>query len=68
VARALGMPYEPEPDLVNTALIVARTVPDDESRLRQGAAFGPALRALAAAGSLDEVLAWLGRYPGWVIP
>ena len=69
-ARALGIPYEPEPDLVNAALVVARTGPDDESRLRQGAPFkpvvrGPALRARGAAGTLDEVLAWLGRYPGW---
>jgi uncharacterized protein (TIGR03086 family) len=68
VARALGMPYELETDLVNTALAIARTVPDDERRLRPGAAFGPALPALARTGSLEEVLAWLGRYPGWVVP
>jgi uncharacterized protein (TIGR03086 family) len=68
VARALGVPYEPDSDLVNTALTIARTVPDDGSRLRPGASFGPALRALAVTGSLDEVLAWLGRYPGWVVP
>jgi uncharacterized protein (TIGR03086 family) len=68
VARTLGLRYEPEPDLVNTALTIARTVPDDESRLRPGAAFGPALPALTVAGSLDEVLAWLGRYPGWIKP
>jgi uncharacterized protein (TIGR03086 family) len=68
VARALGVPYEPEPDLVNTALVIARNVPDDERRKRSGAAYGPALRALAMAGSLDEVLAWLGRYPGWARP
>jgi uncharacterized protein (TIGR03086 family) len=68
VARTLGVRYEPESDLVNTALTVARTVPDDESRLRPGAAFGPALPSLTVAGSLDEVLAWLGRYPGWITP
>jgi uncharacterized protein (TIGR03086 family) len=64
VARALGMRYVPEPDLVNTAMAIARTMPADERRLRPAAAFGPALPVLGAAGSLDEVLAWLGRYPG----
>lgn len=65
VARAIGVRYDPEPDLVHSALAIARTVPDDERRLRRGAAFRPARPALAATGSLDEVLAWLGRYPGW---
>jgi uncharacterized protein (TIGR03086 family) len=68
VARALGVPYQPEPDLVNTALAIARTVPDGERRRRPGAAFGPVLPALAKAGSLDEILAWLGRHPGWTVP
>jgi uncharacterized protein (TIGR03086 family) len=68
VARALGLPYDPEPDLVNRALTIARTVPDDDRRLRRGAAFGPARHTLTVTGSLDEVLAWLGRYPGWMMP
>jgi uncharacterized protein (TIGR03086 family) len=64
VARALGVGYAPEPDLVNTALSVARTVPDDERRLRPGAAFRPARPVLGSAGGLAELLAWLGRFPG----
>jgi uncharacterized protein (TIGR03086 family) len=68
VARALRGPYDPEPDLVNTALSIARTVPDDERRLRPGAAFRPAVPTLALAGRLDQLLAWLGRYPGWFVP
>jgi len=65
VARALGIVYEPEPDLVNRALVIARAVPDDDRRLRHDRAFGPAVPGLALPGSLDEILAWLGRYPGW---
>jgi uncharacterized protein (TIGR03086 family) len=73
VARALGLPYEPEPDLVCTALTIARTVPDDARRMRPGAPFKPAIRATVApppaeADGLDEVLAWLGRRPGWITP
>jgi len=70
VARALSIPYEPESDLVNTALTIARTVPDDGRRLRPGAPFKPAVRqsALAGTGTLSEVLAWLGRHPAWITP
>jgi uncharacterized protein (TIGR03086 family) len=76
VARALGLPYEPEPDLVNAALAIARTVPNDERRLRPGAPFKPAVRrvvlppppAEAGGDGLAELLAWLGRHPGWITP
>ncbi|GLW07040.1 TIGR03086 family protein [Microtetraspora sp. NBRC 13810] len=63
VARALGVPYVPEPDLVEAAWPIALAVPDDERRLRPGAAFRPALTVPGDAPRFDRLLALLGRTP-----
>jgi uncharacterized protein (TIGR03086 family) len=65
VARTLGLDYELEADLLEVALIVAEAVPDDQSRLRPGAAFAPALAAPEGARQLDRIVALLGRRPDW---
>ena len=65
VARALGLDYQPEPDLLSAGLMVAMSVPGGEARTRAGAAFGPGLRAGAQGGLLDQILAMLGRSPAW---
>lgn len=66
VARSLGLDYELEPDLLGVALAVAQAVPDDDrTRRRPGAAFAPRLSAPAGSGTLDEVVALLGRKPDW---
>jgi uncharacterized protein (TIGR03086 family) len=73
-ARSLGVVYEPEADLVNAALAVARTFPDDDRRLRSRAPYRPALPRPAqprpaqlnpVTGTFGQVLSWLGRNPGW---
>jgi uncharacterized protein (TIGR03083 family) len=66
VARTLGLDYQLEPDLLGVALAVAAAVPDDDrTRRRPGAAFAPRVSAPAGAGPLDQVMALLGRPPGW---
>jgi uncharacterized protein (TIGR03086 family) len=65
VARTLGVLFEPDDDLVQVALAVARKVPDGENRLVAGAAFGPGQALPAGGTSLEQVLAALGRSPDW---
>jgi len=68
VARSLGQAYELDPDLIEAALPVAEAVPEGERRLRPGAAFRPGLPAPDGAGPMDQILAMLGRDPGWSPP
>lgn len=63
VARTLGVPYEPDPDLAEAAWPIARAVPDGEYRERPGAAFGPSRPVAPGATRFDQVLAALGRSP-----
>jgi uncharacterized protein (TIGR03086 family) len=64
VASALGVRYDLDPDLSAAALPIARTVPNGPERLAPGAAFRPGLDAPGdGAGSLEQVLALLGRPP-----
>jgi uncharacterized protein (TIGR03086 family) len=66
VARSLGLDYELAPDLLESALKIARMVPDDERRQQPGAAFAPRVVVAAADASLlDQIVALLGRSPGW---
>ncbi len=68
VARALGLDYELEPDLLDAALVIAEAVPDGETRLRAGAAFAPRVAAPEGATPLGQIVALLGRRPGWRPP
>jgi uncharacterized protein (TIGR03086 family) len=65
VARALGVPYRPDPDLVAATLRIARAVPDGPERLEPGAAFRPGLAVPEGASPLDRVVSALGRSPNW---
>jgi uncharacterized protein (TIGR03086 family) len=65
VARALGADFRPAAEVLAVALPIARAVPGGDARLRQGAAFAPALDVPPAAGPLDELLRLLGRDPDW---
>ena len=65
VARSLGLPYEPEPDLLAAALPVAQAVPDGELRTQGLVPFAPGLPVAAGAGVLDQILGLLGRNPAW---
>jgi uncharacterized protein (TIGR03086 family) len=64
VARALGLGYDLEPDLLAAARPIAWSVPDGERRRRPGAAFAPRVAA-TGDGVLDEIVALLGRRPDW---
>jgi uncharacterized protein (TIGR03086 family) len=64
-ARTLGVDYELEPDLLAVALSIAEAVPDDQTRLRPGAAFAPRVTAPEGASQLDHIVALLGRRPDW---
>jgi uncharacterized protein (TIGR03086 family) len=65
VSRSLDVPFELDPDVVDAALRIALAVPDDESRLRPGAAFAPSVAAPETAEPLDRVMSALGRSPNW---
>jgi len=64
VARTLGRGYDPEPDVLAAALPIALAVPDGDRRRRPGAAFAPRV-ATTGGGTLDQILALLGRRPDW---
>ncbi|GFE20193.1 TIGR03086 family metal-binding protein [Streptomyces libani] len=65
VARALGLAYTPDTELLRAALPIARAVPDDDSRLAPGSAFRPGLATDEDADTLERILAALGRSPRW---
>jgi uncharacterized protein (TIGR03086 family) len=67
VARTLGLEAHFAPDLLDAALDVARAVPDGEYRLVPGAAFAPTV-TWPDGSPLDQVVALLGRSPGWQRP
>jgi uncharacterized protein (TIGR03086 family) len=64
VARALDLEVRFAPGLLDAALAVARAVPGGEARLVPGAAFAPAV-AGQSGSPLDQIVAILGRSPGW---
>lgn len=65
VARSLGLDYRLEPDLLAAALPVARAVPDGERRRTPMASFAPGLAVREDMGTLDQIVAMLGRRPAW---
>jgi uncharacterized protein (TIGR03086 family) len=67
VARALGLDVRFSPELLEAALGVALAVPDGDARLAPGAAFAPAVTR-PGGSRLDQVVAALGRNPGWSSP
>ena len=67
VARSLGLEAQFAPDVLDAALQVARAVPGGEYRLAPGAAFAPVV-TWPGDSPLDQVMALLGRSPGWKRP
>lgn len=65
VARTIDVPLSLEPDVLDTGLQIAQSVPDGPERLRPGAAFAPGVATAAAAPILDRIVALLGRDPTW---
>src|SRR3984885_11256326 len=67
VARSLGLGAAFPGEVLEAALRVAGTVPEGDARLAPGAAFAPAV-ARPGGPLLDQVVAVLGRAPGWKPP
>jgi uncharacterized protein (TIGR03086 family) len=65
VARALGVDFALDADVLEVAWQITQAVPDGEQRLAPGAAFRPSIAAPASAPPLDRIVAALGRSPNW---
>jgi uncharacterized protein (TIGR03086 family) len=66
VARSLGLDrYELEPELLDAALLMARAVPDGELREKGLVPFAPAVPVTGEDSVLGQIVALLGRRPGW---
>lgn len=65
VARSLGLPYAPGPEVFAVALPIAEAVPAGEARTAPEGPFGPELEPAAGADALDRILAALGRQAAW---
>lgn len=67
VARTLDVPVDLDPVLLDVALSVAEAVPGGDARVAPGAAFAPSVN-WSGASRLDQIVAILGRSPGWERP
>lgn len=68
VARTLGNPFDPPPEVLAAALPSAFAAPDGAYRAEAKSPFGPAIPASEQSGDLDRRLAHLGRDPQWKPP
>ena len=66
LARAIDVPYEPPPDLVEQAFALARGIPDTDTARGPGAAFERSVKVPGDAADFDQLLGLLGRNPDWV--
>lgn len=65
VAVTIGMDFELRPELEQEALRITLAVPNGDNRTAAGSAFVPALEIPEDASTLDKILLYLGRTPGW---
>jgi uncharacterized protein (TIGR03086 family) len=65
VAASLGVPFDPDPEVVQAALPIALAVPGGDARLAPGSAFQPVLPIADDADPFDRILTVLGRSPSW---
>jgi len=65
VARTIDVPFSLDPEVLDVALRIARSVPDGPQRLQPGAAFAPGVATNEDAPMLDRIVALLGRSPTW---
>ncbi|MFE5484966.1 TIGR03086 family metal-binding protein [Streptomyces sp. NPDC056527] len=63
MARGLDLPYDPDADILDAALPIALSVPDGATRLSADSPFRPGIPLPPGAGTLDRILAALGRHP-----
>lgn len=65
VARSIDVPFTLDPELLETALRIAQSVPDGPQRRQPGAAFAPGVATADDLPVLDRIVALLGRSPTW---
>jgi uncharacterized protein (TIGR03086 family) len=65
VARAMGQPYDAEPELVEAARSFLMMFASPDAPAGPDVAFGPSREVAGDAPALDRVLALAGRDPGW---
>jgi uncharacterized protein (TIGR03086 family) len=65
LARTLGAPLTVDDDITAPVLALCEQIPDDESRRKPGAVFGPAVPYADGAPAMDRIVALLGRSPSW---
>ncbi|MFI7065918.1 TIGR03086 family metal-binding protein [Kribbella sp. NPDC050124] len=68
LAKAIDVPYDPPPDLVEQAFALARKIPDTDAVRGPGAAFERSVKVPGDASDFDQLLGLLGRNPDWVSP
>ncbi|GAA2794308.1 TIGR03086 family metal-binding protein [Saccharopolyspora taberi] len=61
VARTIGADYRPDDELPSTALRLMRGFSGGQA----ARVFGPPVAVDGSAGALDQLVAFLGRSPGW---
>ncbi len=65
VARTIDAEFTLDPDVLDTAWVIASSVPDGPERLRFGSAFAPSEAVGDDSSILDRIVAYLGRSPAW---
>ncbi|WP_167105876.1 TIGR03086 family metal-binding protein [Mycobacterium sp. DL592] len=65
VSRASGQTFELPDDVLTAVLPLALAVPGGSFRTANGSSFQPAITTDDGANGMDQVLAYLGRSPGW---
>ncbi len=63
VAATLGLPFDPDPDVVAAGVPIALAVPDGPGRLAAGSSFAPGLAVPDDTDPMDRILRVLGRDP-----
>lgn len=65
IAKALGVPYAPDEDLVAAAMKLVELIPTGPENRGEGQSFGLVVETGADASALDRMLGLLGRDPAW---
>ncbi|NJC71592.1 TIGR03086 family protein [Planosporangium thailandense] len=66
LARALGVAYTGDAPAIALAFTMVRDIPDDETRRKAGAPFGPAIPVGETVDDLTRFLGIVGRSADWV--
>lgn len=65
LARTVDLPLTVDDDVTAPVLALCEQIPDDGSRRKPGAVFGPSMPCADDAPALERIVALLGRSPTW---